>query len=84
VVRAVVRAAAGVADGVVGAAGVVARVMVMAGMVVRVAGVANVAGGVVGTMTGLRDARHGEHGDRTDGEKRLAHWDGSFLGSGGM
>jgi hypothetical protein len=89
VVRAVVGPAAGVAGGVVRAAGVVTRVVVTRVVVTRVVmahvvgRMADVAGGVVGAMTGLGDARHGEHGDGGEGEKRLAHWRRSFLGIGG-
>jgi hypothetical protein len=52
---------------------VMTGVVVMAGVVRRMARVARVAGGVVGAMTGLGDARHGERGDGGEGEKRLAH-----------
>jgi hypothetical protein len=81
VVRAVVGAAAGVADGVVGATRVMAGVVVvMADVVARMA---DVAGGVVGAMTGLGDAGDGEHGDGGEGDERLTHWGRSFLGIGG-
>jgi hypothetical protein len=89
VVRAVVGAAAGVADGVVGAtrvmAGVVVTGVVVTGVVVAdlVGRVADVAGGVVGAMTGLGDAGQGERGDGGEGDERLAHEGRSFLGIGG-
>src|SRR3954453_585999 len=81
VVRAVVGAVARVMAGVM--AGVVAGVVVL--VVPGVACGPRMAGGVVGAMPGLGDARDGEGGDEAEGEQSLggaaAHVGGSFLGA---